>query len=758
MNGKIYSWVSGHYKLVMPYLLTVILGLSTYAVYNVPLFSGWTAGVILMTTFVFALCEFVNKHHFVGGVILTVVIFAALRIFAGLTWGYDYGQTFQKWFLTGSDQVETKFEYLLALLVSLVPFIGVVVYYFSIVLYRMSFLTLASMIPCALYVKVLSDIDNVYICLIALLNVVIFMINSRSQMAQNKRSIGMEAGVISACVFTFVLLIVSSLIPKKNDAIYYDRFEALFMDSGFTIELDESYSFLSEFSGGPDSFRNFTNRRMYSVFSPELMYLKRQNFDYYDFENDCWYPDKYYGEPYYTDFEWRQKASLMSLESLRDAMNKAEGYSGGFLAKYGLERAAGFENFKDELRQAYIQPEDFSAVYYITAARQVGITSYQKRNAEQIYVTRGGLFRNKLNRHDPASAYQIDYYSELTPRFMWEELGGCDFDNRSSGRMLEEMKDILSANGDDLAEIPMTFLEELEYAEKYAEDMEENNSHISDRIRSLAMEIVGDAEYDWQKADRLQNYFILNNFIYDLDYIAADNSPEYFLFESKRGSCSDYASAFVLMARSVGLTVRYAEGYAPDISTTENLYIIRDSCSHAYPEVFIQNIGWLTFEPTVPSQYNNIVDDEGGVQRGLDIDYDLVYAMCVVTGIMLAVVLAAIILYPYISERIFVRNALSAAPSVCAVMIYRRLCDVHLSGIIKRAKTYTPEELSEECRKVTGHDLGTIVIAVEITVYGGENITASSEALISEYDMIKAQIKEYKKNRNKFGRMNRNAK
>lgn len=49
------------------------------------------------------------------------------------------------------------------------------------ILYRMSFLTLISLIPCAVYVKVLSDIDNVYVALIALLNVAILMSSVRQK-------------------------------------------------------------------------------------------------------------------------------------------------------------------------------------------------------------------------------------------------------------------------------------------------------------------------------------------------------------------------------------------------------------------------------------------------------------------------------------------------------------------------------------------------------------------------------------------------
>ena len=44
-----------------------------------------------------------------------------------------------------------------------------------------------------------------------------------------------------------------------------------------------------------------------------------------------------------------------------------------------------------------------------------------------------------------------------------------------------------------------------------------------------------------------------DGFVYDLSYAPAEHTPNYFLLESKRGICSDYASALTLLARAAGL-------------------------------------------------------------------------------------------------------------------------------------------------------------------------------------------------------------
>ena len=222
MDKKRSDFFQNSLTAVLPLILSVVLSSALYSVYSINLFSVWTLGIILVTAVMFLFCRFIDKHHFIGGAIFVVVLMFALYWFMVLIAGNDYGQTFQQWFLTGADKVQTKTSYLLALMVSFVPFFAVTVYYFSMILYRMSFLTLISLIPCAVYVKVLSDIDNVYVALIALLNVAILMSSVRQKRENGRMVVGKGASMMSAAVFTFVLLIISAAIPKEENARYYD--------------------------------------------------------------------------------------------------------------------------------------------------------------------------------------------------------------------------------------------------------------------------------------------------------------------------------------------------------------------------------------------------------------------------------------------------------------------------------------------------------------------------------------------------------
>ncbi len=754
MNSELFDFFKGDKKEILPFVLSAVLSLAVFSVYSVHLFSLWSLAIILVTAAMFILCRFTDRHHFAGGLIITVLALVLLRIFIGLVLGNDWGVGFQKWFLTGADKEETQFEYLLALTVSFVPFFALTVYYFSCVLYRMSFLTLVSLIPCALSVKVLSEINNTYIALIAMLNIAVLMISLRLK-SGGRVSAGNKASVFSAAVFGFVLLVFSALVPKNPDARYYDEFERLFMNSG-DDSLFSDFSVLSEFSGGPDSFRNFSNRYLYMLYGDNVPYFKRQTFDLYDFDELHWYSDEYYSDPYYLNDEWAEKMGKLSLEKLREGIVSADKYSAGFADKYGLTTLVNYTDYKENIKIVSVVPENFGAVYYITPTRAISIIPSDNSNI--IYVTRGGVFRNKVQPHDPKLTYQVVYYDEFAPRYLWLDRGGANFSDDECKDMLTELCTVLSENNDPLYDNAEAFLETHNEAMDYRTSAyEENCEKISPEIKALAEQITSGLEYDWQKAEALQSYFMDNNYIYDLDYIPPDPSVEYFLFESKRGSCTHYATAFVLMARSVGLTARYAEGFAPDITGRSNVFSVKDSCSHAYPEVYIQNMGWIVFEPTVASDYNGVSTRTDNTGFNIKIDYSLVFVICVISGAAMVIALVILAAVPVISEKRFVKRVSSGLPGESIKQIYLRLSRKTAAKLIKHGDALTPYEFSEQIEKLTGCDTGDFAYITENALFDSRADDRDRQKALSIYlnirEAVKNCVKEQKKIRRKNIRM-----
>ena len=72
-----------------------------------------------------------------------------------------------------------------------------------------------------------------------------------------------------------------------------------------------------------------------------------------------------------------------------------------------------------------------------------------------------------------------------------------------------------------------------------------------------------------------------------------------FLFVDEAGYCQQFAGSMGLMLRMVGVPTRVVSGFAPGSYDAERgVYEVRDFDAHAWVEVYIRGIGWVTFDPT----------------------------------------------------------------------------------------------------------------------------------------------------------------
>lgn len=123
------------------------------------------------------------------------------------------------------------------------------------------------------------------------------------------------------------------------------------------------------------------------------------------------------------------------------------------------------------------------------------------------------------------------------------------------------------------------------------------------RVTELAETIASEPGSDYEKAKAIEEH-LSASYPYTLD---AGRPPrgrdfvDYFLFELKEGYCSYYATAMVVMLRSVGIPSRYVEGYMlPPRPDKENTYKVTNENAHAWVEAYFEGFGWLPFEPTSP--------------------------------------------------------------------------------------------------------------------------------------------------------------
>ena len=116
---------------------------------------------------------------------------------------------------------------------------------------------------------------------------------------------------------------------------------------------------------------------------------------------------------------------------------------------------------------------------------------------------------------------------------------------------------------------------------------------------ALVVTSAGDSDYE--KAVLLQNWFREDNrFTYSTDRrpgsgmrLLAD-----FITTDRVGYCEQFAAAYAVLARSLGLPARVVVGFldGSEVSGGRREFTTEDL--HAWPEVYFGGLGWVRFEPT----------------------------------------------------------------------------------------------------------------------------------------------------------------
>ncbi len=162
---------------------------------------------------------------------------------------------------------------------------------------------------------------------------------------------------------------------------------------------------------------------------------------------------------------------------------------------------------------------------------------------------------------------------------------------------------------------------------------------LPQRVRRLADDITAASTTPYQKAKAIERH------LRTLPYTLSVEPPPYkadgvdhFLFTLGEGYSEYFSSAMTVMLRSEGVPARMVTGYTTgDKVSGEDIFIVTDSHSHGWVEVFFPQYGWIPFEPTpgevlpgtfIPSPVaeasdasNEITDDD--LDEDCLVDFDL---------------------------------------------------------------------------------------------------------------------------------------
>ena len=94
--------------------------------------------------------------------------------------------------------------------------------------------------------------------------------------------------------------------------------------------------------------------------------------------------------------------------------------------------------------------------------------------------------------------------------------------------------------------------------------------------------------------------FNREDFYYTLEPPALGSNPvDEFLFDTRRGFCEHYASAFAVLMRAAGIPTRIVLGYqGGEVNPVGNYLTVRQADAHAWTEVWLRGRGWYRVDPT----------------------------------------------------------------------------------------------------------------------------------------------------------------
>jgi hypothetical protein len=150
-----------------------------------------------------------------------------------------------------------------------------------------------------------------------------------------------------------------------------------------------------------------------------------------------------------------------------------------------------------------------------------------------------------------------------------------------------------------------------------------SNTRTLELARNMREE-AGSAE---EFINRVLRKFNKEEYYYTLEPPPLGSNPvDRFLFDTRRGFCEHYASAFAVMMRAAGIPARIVLGYqGGEMNPMGKYMIVRQADAHAWTEIWLPGRGWYRVDPTAAvaperieeGRYGAILDGIGA-SWGLD--------------------------------------------------------------------------------------------------------------------------------------------
>lgn len=137
-----------------------------------------------------------------------------------------------------------------------------------------------------------------------------------------------------------------------------------------------------------------------------------------------------------------------------------------------------------------------------------------------------------------------------------------------------------------------------DYPDEVVEQHTQLPSDVPTRVYNLTADVTTEAETPYQTALVIEEY-LANQREYSLNVQEpGDNVADQFLFEMEAGYCTYYATTMVVMLRAENIPARMVSGYNTGYAVDDDNRVVTGADAHAWVEVYVPDVGWVTFDPT----------------------------------------------------------------------------------------------------------------------------------------------------------------
>jgi transglutaminase-like putative cysteine protease len=140
----------------------------------------------------------------------------------------------------------------------------------------------------------------------------------------------------------------------------------------------------------------------------------------------------------------------------------------------------------------------------------------------------------------------------------------------------------------------------ISYPASVMHDYDGYNGADVNPLLAIAAKHTAHATTPLQQAMDLQNWLTSPAFTYTLKAKWPDSGPWLlsFLTKDRRGDCEQFAPAFAILARLLGIPARLAVGFTAGTEKAGGVWDVTSADAHAWPELWFPQVGWIRFEPT----------------------------------------------------------------------------------------------------------------------------------------------------------------